>query len=248
MKGADPELFVADATGKIVPVIGLLGGSKDQPLPVTLGAVQEDNVLAEFNIDPASTEDEWVHNIQTVMQQLNARLLDKGCTSVIESSHDFDAGVLMEYGPIAMQAGCDPDFNAWLEAENNPPNLETLRTAAGHIHFSMDGGFSIADVGEKAKAHDLFLGVPSVLMDKDTRRRQVYGQAGCFRPKPYGGEYRSLSNFWLKNEKLMRWAWKESERAMAYQGEVPPVVEQCINNHDVGLAKELVDQYELKVA
>lgn len=247
MKGADPELFVVDGTGSIVPVIGKLGGTKQQPLPVTLGAVQEDNVLAEFNINPASTEDEWVHNLTTVMAQLDARLLDQGCRTLIQSSHDFDAGVLLEYGPAAMEAGCEPDFNAWQQEENPTPQLKTLRTAAGHIHFGLDGDFTMMDIAEAVKRHDLFLGVPSILMDTDNRRREVYGKAGCFRPKNYGGEYRTISNFWLRDEQLMRWAWQESERALSWDGEVPHAVEDCINNHDPELAKQLIDQYDLRV-
>ena len=30
-------------------------------------------------------------------------------------------------------------------------------------------------------------------------RRELYGAPGSFRPKPYGMEYRPLSNAWLKN-------------------------------------------------
>jgi hypothetical protein len=53
---------------------------------------------------------------------------------------------------------------------------------------------------------DLFLGVPSIFMDTDKtapRRRTLYGQAGRFRVKPYGMEYRSLSSFWLASPILV---------------------------------------------
>jgi hypothetical protein len=33
--------------------------------------------------------------------------------------------------------------------------------------------------------------------DKDTERRKLYGKPGAFRPKPYGCEYRVLSNAWV---------------------------------------------------
>ncbi len=38
------------------------------------------------------------------------------------------------------------------------------------------------------------------MYDKDTERRGMYGKAGAFRPKPYGVEYRTLSNAWLSND------------------------------------------------
>ena len=53
-----------------VSAIGLIGGNKHNPFPVKLGALQEDNVLAEINIDPAKTVQEWEHNINIVIKQL----------------------------------------------------------------------------------------------------------------------------------------------------------------------------------
>jgi hypothetical protein len=53
---------------------------------------------------------------------------------------------------------------------------------------------------------DLFLGIPSVFIDKDrtsVARRKLYGKAGRFRKPPHGVEYRSLSNFWLSSPKLV---------------------------------------------
>lgn len=53
---------------------------------------------------------------------------------------------------------------------------------------------------------DLFVGIPSVLIDRDpnaSSRRMMYGKAGDFRYQPHGIEYRTLSNFWLKSYTLM---------------------------------------------
>src|SRR3546814_9474953 len=38
----------------------------------------------------------------------------------------------------------------------------------------------------------------------------MYGAAGAFRTKPYGVEYRVLSNAWLKDSKLMSWVYKNT--------------------------------------
>jgi hypothetical protein len=38
----------------------------------------------------------------------------------------------------------------------------------------------------------LFLGLPSVFLDPDTKRRGIYGNLSDHRPKPYGGEYRVM--------------------------------------------------------
>ena len=36
------------------------------------------------------------------------------------------------------------------------------------------------------KYMDVFLGIPSVVKDKDKKRRSLYGKAGCFRLTDYG--------------------------------------------------------------
>ena len=54
-----------------------------------------------------------------------------------------------------------------------------------HIHIGYENpniGFSTALV----KYMDMFVGVPSVVYDHDTRRRKYYGNAGSFRLTSYG--------------------------------------------------------------
>lgn len=53
---------------------------------------------------------------------------------------------------------------------------------------------------------DIIVGNTCVLMDRskgNKERRANYGRAGEYRVKPYGLEYRSLSNFWLRSYPLM---------------------------------------------
>jgi hypothetical protein len=100
--------------------------------------------------------------------------------------------------------------------ENPKPNANTtLRTASGHIHI----GFTTdADVASEehfircavlVKHLDLFLGIRSLEWDKDQTRRQLYGNPGAMRIKPYGVEYRVLSNMWLSEEKLVRFVYRQ---------------------------------------
>ncbi|OYV41139.1 MAG: hypothetical protein B7Z80_02685 [Rhodospirillales bacterium 20-64-7] len=62
---------------------------------------------------------------------------------------------------------------------------------------------------------DYFLGIHSLLWDKDGTRRKLYGKAGAFRPKPYGMEYRVLSNRWLDSPDLTRWVYNTVQAGMA---------------------------------
>jgi hypothetical protein len=61
---------------------------------------------------------------------------------------------------------------------------------------------------------DFYLGLPSLAYDSDQERREMYGKAGCCRYKPYGTEYRTLSNAWLKSEALMRWVYRNTVKGM----------------------------------
>jgi hypothetical protein len=112
-----------------------------------------------------------------------------------------------------------PDHNVWTNTLNPPPRFKGgLRAAGGHLHI----GFNQADDELRGnevrssfiKGCDMILGVPSILIDTDKRRRTLYGKAGSARFKylgrfdEYNGvEYRTLSNFWLKSEELMGWVF-----------------------------------------
>lgn len=100
------------------------------------------------------------------------------------------------------------------------------------------------------KYFDTYLGVPSVLRDSDTRRRNLYGKAGCFRLTPYGFEYRSLSSSLMSSVNNLEFVWDQLERAVdAYNHEstLPPaaLVQKAINDSDINLAKELIINYNL---
>lgn len=78
---------------------------------------------------------------------------------------------------------------------------------------------------------DLHLGVPSLVLDKDTERRKLYGKAGAFRPKPYGVEYRTLSNFWIWSEENIKWAWDQTNKAIQFvqdKHKIPPSIQKDI--------------------
>jgi len=99
------------------------------------------------------------------------------------------------------------------------------------------------------KALDAYLGLPSVLFEKDGMRRTLYGKAGAYRPTPYGVEYRVLSNFWLTEEKYMRWVYQQvvSVTENWYQQAIdianPMYIEDIINNHDLHEARNAVNYF-----
>jgi hypothetical protein len=253
--GADPEIFVQDAHS-LRSIIGKVGGTKLAPLPLALGdgyAVQEDNVAMEFNIPPAGTKEQFIHSISSTVNFLSAMVRDMhGFTVCNLSAASFpDRELANEQAWIF---GCDPDFNAWTGGMNPRPHSEdkNLRSCGGHVHIGIEN--ATKDMTVRAiKACDLYMGVPSVLMDMGEKRKQLYGKAGAFRFKPFGVEYRTLSNFWVFNNNLIDWVYDNTSRALdAVQNgfdfdAVAGAIQHAINLNDKELAMQLVNDYQLDV-
>lgn len=250
--GADPEVFVSQGT-QVLSAIGKLGGSKHTPRPVKDGAVQEDNVLAEFNIKPAQSVQEFIHNIQSVYGDMSQLLLQHKLQPIVISSHRFKKQQLESWGEQAMEFGCSSEFDAWTGKELKKPNAaSTLRTAGGHIHIGYDNPDSGIN-NRIAQILDYTLAIPSILVDTDKLRRKMYGKPGAVRHKPYGVEYRTLSNFWIASEELMAWAYNQTVAATqnldileSFMSVVSPKeVHSVINKSDEKAAARICNQLEL---
>ncbi len=199
--GADPEFFV-EKNGKVVSAHGLIPGDKKRPFKVEKGAVQVDGMALEFNIDPAKDQKEFLNNLDAVMNQIMEMVPDYKYYD--KPVADFGLKYIQQQPEEARVLGCEPDWNAYTMEPNPRPNAEApFRTASGHIHMGWTDGVDPLDpghlkaCGRLARMLDYTLGIPSLAWDTDRRRRELYGKAGCFRPKPYGMEYRTLSNAWL---------------------------------------------------
>lgn len=216
--GCDPELFLknpnsgAFQSGHIFPL-----GSKRNPQAVPFGAVQNDGTAVEFNIDPARHVEEFVGNIKAVREKLQS--MTPGYTQAIEPVARFTAEDFIAIPDQFKELGCDPDYNAWTgDANPQPDNTTTMRTASGHVHIGWGDGFDVKSAEHFSKCcamgrqMDYYLGIYSLLWDPDPTRRAMYGQAGAFRPKPYGMEYRVMSNRWLASEQLIRWVYNSAVR------------------------------------
>lgn len=213
--GCDPELFIFNPEGQPVSAEGIIPGNKSVPYPVDKGAVQVDGTAAEFNIDPASTFEEFDTNITTVLKQLKG-FLPKGFTLKAVPSVTFSEQEWEKVSEDAKELGCMPDFNAW-EGDLNPPPDPTAnprtRCAGGHLHVGWTKDADLTDISHIMNGRDLvkqldyYLGLWSLQRDGDPTRRSLYGKAGACRFKPYGVEYRVLSNFWVmtKTQRLAVW-------------------------------------------
>ena len=249
--GSDPELFLKTPSGKHISVIGKVGGSKEHPKPI-FGmpegfTLQEDNVALELGMPPAASKQQFVQNVRAAMLAglkavPGSRFSRLSCTVFSEDEMDH---------PAAWVFGCEPDYNAWTGRENEKPQSPNIfmRSAGGHIHIETQ-----LDKLNVIRACDVQLGLGSVLLDTEgVERRQLYGKAGAFRPKSYGVEYRTLSNFWIFRPKLIEWVWDRVEDVLTLcQQEwwMPnkleaSAIQRAINTGDRRLAESLIREFDV---
>lgn len=255
--GSDPEVLLVDRTGKHISSLGLINADKWNPMQIPDMApgftLQEDNVSLEYGIPPAASAEEFVKHITAVMQKSLEYVPNLSFSKL--SCVIFDRDQMAD--PRAHIFGCEADYNAWgdpsLDEQGDPKNVnskpvpphEFMRSAGGHVHVE-----TTEDPNEVGQSMDLFLGVPSVIMDPDPTRRKMYGKGGSIRYKPYGVEYRTLSNFWIFDEKYIRWVWNQTERALKNLGAAKfyeADILSAINNNDVAAAKWLVKECNLEL-
>lgn len=252
--GADPEVLLVDGAGKHISSIGLINADKWNPMQIEgmpVGfTLQEDNVTLEYGIPPAASAEEFFLHINSVMEKSKDWL--KGLSFSKLSCVIYDKDQMKH--PMAHVFGCEPDWCAWTDEENKkpvPPH-EFMRSAGGHIHVETKKNPQAV-----VKAMDLFLSVPATVMDNGEDRKKLYGSWGAYRPKPYGLEYRSLSNFWIapgesveRRKQLCTWAFEQTQRAVESNLNLDPIAEYldiAINKGDKDMAWSLIDEYKLAV-
>jgi hypothetical protein len=216
--GTDPEFFL-EKDSVIISSLGLIPGTKDYPHRVSNHVlVHPDNISLELSIPPANDKTDFVQKIHLAVNSAKEYLatIDPKINLNSDLSSIFASKELLD-DPLAKTLGCSVDFNAFYRKQNKRPNGKStnLRTCGGHIHVGLPDEYVTNDFIEKCVLMmDLYLGIPSIILDKDKARRALYGKPSAFRFKPYGFEYRVLSNFWLKNENLINWVYDNTALAV----------------------------------
>lgn len=266
MIGADPELFVS-YNGEFVPACGMVPGTKAKPHPVNNGTVQVDGLALEIGINPANNSRRFSGDLVSVMDQLVFMLPD-GHAFTEASSATFKDLYWDALTEDDKRLGCEPDFDAYTLSENpSPRDQPKFRVAGGHVHVGWTNGADVTDpahlqaCARVARNMDIYLGVPSIVEDKNgSLRRNMYGAAGAFRPKSYGMEYRTLSNYWLftgaHRTNIFTRAWTVMNNLLTYKmdmceklGQVNGIPRaQCIiSTDDKDAALELCRELDIGV-
>jgi hypothetical protein len=223
--GCDPEVFIVNDKGEYVSAAGLSPGTKAEPHRIGNIAVQVDGMAAEFNIDPVVTFADFNRRIEEALATLRA-FLPTGHDLAIVPAVVFSEEAFNSAPDEAKALGCDPDFDAWSGDVFPPPGMMEnpfMRCAGGHLHIGWKGLGEDFDLGDSqhilncrdmAKQLDWHIGAYSVRIDNDPTRRRLYGKAGAYRPKPYGVEYRTLSNFWITSRDRRLQIWNRMQEAI----------------------------------
>lgn len=271
--GGDPEFFISTAKGKIMNADAFLPG-KEKPLDVGAhGKLPSklffDGIQGEMAVAYSTCREFLVDNIRYCWDKL-VTMLPPDHKIVLKPSARIQKAVIEGADPEARIFGCAPDFNAYTLSTNTPEMDAThhpYRYAGGHLHFGlwdiqyrskkdpfMQMISNESDHLRIIKLFDLLVTIPTLLLDNGPdaiRRRSKYGRAGCFRPTPYGVEYRTPSCWWLKSPStvsivygLARIAW--TMVGMGLDGEFVKAVEVdedtvsgCINESDTKTVKSI---------
>lgn len=224
--GTDPEFFIADKKGTILAADKFLP-DKHSPRQVD-GSLKNvlffDGIQAEINVAHSQCRESIGRFLQLSLREA-VEAIGSDNQIVIKPSTRVTKKVIAEAKPEARIFGCEPDFNAYTCGVNTSEidaTTHPYRYAGGHIHIGISSPyitekhpeFQIAKTEDghlKAiKFFDYMSGPILMLMDKSPeakRRRSLYGAAGCFRPTPYGIEYRTPSCWWLKSPASMSLAF-----------------------------------------
>ena len=264
--GADIEVFVKDArTNEIVSAEGLIRGTKTVPFVFDKSnkyfATSLDNVLAEFCIPPVKNREDFYKHIRKSIGYIESILPDGLCVA-IQPSANLDKRFLQTEN--AQTFGCEVDFSAYTLYPNmvNIFEDETLRCGGGHIHVGYNNPQQYDKLIYKpdeervniVKALDLFVGIPSVIMEPENKRKILYGKAGAFRPKPYGVEYRTISNYYLRDEVTTKCIYDNVREGINFlnrgneiQNDLAEYVHVAIDSCNKEMATNLINDFKLNV-
>jgi hypothetical protein len=280
--GGDPEFFIANKKGKVLNADAYLPG-KENPIIVSSRSdykskVFFDGIQAEMAVAFNTCREYFADNIRYCWQE-TMKQIPAGHKIVLKPAAKIQREVIEAADPEARRFGCAPDFNAYTRSTNTPEmdaSRHPFRYAGGHIHIGLpdpkyrekdDPYLRICSTEEGhlrvIKILDLLVTIPTLLLDNGpgaVRRRSKYGKAGCFRPTPYGIEYRTPSCWWLRSPMtvsivygLARLAWTIT--ALEYDEEFlkaaktdEQTVRGCIDESDIKTVKEIWENIKPYIA
>lgn len=234
--GCDPELFLFDnLLQRIVPAVGKIGGSKLKPMRLSKGTVQLDGTVVEIGTDPASTAEGWIDNVQSVINEVQAKL-----DARFHGRYSLRCGAIAGYAEeditfsrTAFEVGCEPaykfDGNELVRTSNTGDLSPSAIPIGGHIHIGFGCNLDVTDpvLVQSVKRYTRFVNsrLHEPVSGPVADRIRETGCLNSLRIKPYGVEMREWSSYWLADRELMVSIFTKYKRAyeVMCQGKTPLV-------------------------
>lgn len=262
--GSDPEMFVEDEKGVVIPAFQFLG-SKSNPSKTAMGAYGSkplywDGFQGEFETSVGTCLGWQTDSVQCGLKGLliEARKFNPKAKISSKTVVEVPSEILQRAEEQHVQFGCMPSLNAYgMKGKLANGRDIPFRPAGGHIHFGINQyhnnakGFKEEEYIKMVKALDAIIGVACVSLFADydnPKRRELYGLAGEYRLPPHGLEYRTLSNAWLIHPMIMNLVVDVARVALTvgfkdllkYWKTTEEETIKCINTCDVKLAQEIL--------
>lgn len=243
--GSDFEMpAVSIETQEPICVIGKLNGTKISPHPIGEDCFyQVDCTAAEMNIPPVTSLEDWNYYIDYCINKTNDALGLSGLKLQIASSMHYSPKELEH--PDACRFGCDPSYDAYTGKvyETHVRNAGNMRSFGFHQHvgfYIQDGErFNIKEVRRFIQLCDIYLGLPSLVLDEDTERRKIYGRGGDYRIKRKGEsgklliiEYRTLGSNMLYHRDFVFNQLNKVVEAYNNGEQGDPMIKEIINSNE----------------
>lgn len=262
--GADPEFFFSKkglviGAEKVLPKQGVQLLDMSTGLPAGKPTIVIDGVQAEFNPTPHYCRQIFSNNLKSCFVKLAEQLAkNEGVSADFVQTVEVSKQEMESLDKSTQQFGCSPSNNAYEKSEISIKDASKYkyRSAGGHVHIGYSDdemrALLTSSPVEAVKLLDVLVGNTCVLLDRDPgniERRKVYGRAGEFRSPPHGLEYRTLSNFWIRNYTLMSFVLGMTRFALSValdkdaSGQILSLVnmkkiQEAINTNDFDLAYE----------
>lgn len=211
--GSDPEFFLCSLESNTpVSPHEVTKGTKKEPEPLWDGwAIQIDGMAVEFNTPCFSSLRELRYNFLGNRERFEKLISDRlGSPHFLShrSNYTFPDRVWDLVPAENKELGCSPDFSAYYE-EVNPqpvPVFDSFRTTSGHISLGWIDPESVSTTKYPeffkvccalVRSLEYNIGTYHLRQGWVTERARLYGRPGAFRPKPFGLEWRPMTNFWL---------------------------------------------------
>lgn len=265
--GSDPELFVEDENGEVIPS-WLFLPDKTSSIKNSTGYCSAfwDGFQAEYDTYACTCIASFTDIVRSGLLLVNgaAKKHNPKAKLSLSSVLEVPRQYLVEADDKFVNFGCMPSLNVYGvrgEPTGNPRELP-IRFAGGHIHLGMAKSLKTDEhYATVVRMLDALLGVPMVAVFRaydNPARRRFYGLAGEHRRPKHGVEYRVLSNAWLSHPSVMNFTFDLARTigrltiaciqadmdVSAFVALNDDRIQHIINNCDVDKAIEFVKEHE----